>query len=839
MATGSGSDNDRGNCKEMAIDFSDILYDDDDVVLDPRDIFLTLETGPGRSFLRDIQSDVMNQWFEHRDSKDNVIKLNVGSGKTLVGLLLLQSSLNETKGPALYVASDRQLVRQVLHEAAEIGINVTEDPADPAYGASESICVVNIYKLFNGKSVFGVGASQIDIGTVVIDDAHACVSTVSNQFRLRIEHKHEAYREIRILLEEDLRGYNEALYLEVESGDPHAYLEVPFWSWAARLSEVVEVLAKHRFDRALEFGYPLLRDVLQQCRCFIGGRHLEIEPFFPPTDIIQSFRRSKRRIYMTATLSDDTPIVTHFGADPSSLGKPIVPSSPQSMGERMILMPQELDPSLAENDIRGMLAEIAKDVNVVAIVPSSGSADRWCDEADQILIGDNVAPAIEKLREGHAGLTVLVNRYDGVDLPGDACRVLALAGLPEVSSLADASDSEILGTSSVNLRRQVERIEQGMGRGIRSNDDYCAVLLLGGKLIGRLRSPEGHKMLTPATQAQVELSRRIARSLENPSLGDIKSVIAQCLNRDPGWRRFSKRALLNLSSNEELILDPSKLALRRAFDLARSNQYSAAAAALDGVIDETSDQQVKAWLLSRKAALQHWTDAQGAQQTLAAAHGLEPRVLRPLRGITYRRIPSGAGEQASMLIENHQQRFLDGTAMQLFAETLCTDLRFIPGTSGKFEAAIDDLAWFLGISGQRPENAYNEGPDNLWALPNATFLVIECKNEVAPGNAIAKRDVGQLGQSVEWFRGNYFASDFVPVLVHRQRTLGAAASPVDGMRVIDQKGLRKLRARIKDFAQQLASPDVSYSVTEVAQRLAQLELNANAFVGAFTGPVKL
>jgi hypothetical protein len=30
-----------------------------------------------------------------------------------------------------------------------------------------------------------------------------------------------------------------------------------------------------------------------------------------------------------------------------------------------------------------------------------------------------------------SGLYVLVNRYDGVDLPGDACHVLVIDGLPE------------------------------------------------------------------------------------------------------------------------------------------------------------------------------------------------------------------------------------------------------------------------------------------------------------------------------------------------------------------------------------------------------------------------
>ena len=81
-----------------------MLDADDEVAIHPRDIFFTLNRAPSFSFSRDIQTEVMNRWFERRDNPDNVIKLNVGSGKTLVGLLVLQSSLNERKGPALCVA---------------------------------------------------------------------------------------------------------------------------------------------------------------------------------------------------------------------------------------------------------------------------------------------------------------------------------------------------------------------------------------------------------------------------------------------------------------------------------------------------------------------------------------------------------------------------------------------------------------------------------------------------------------------------------------------------------------------------------------------------------------
>ena len=78
-----------------------------------------------------------------------------------------------------------------------------------------------------------------------------------------------------------------------------------------------------------------------------------------------------------------------------------------------------------------------------------------------------MSAGLERLRNGHVGLTLLVNRYDGIDLPGAACRVLVIVDLPEVSSYTDMVDSEVLSGTAVNLRRQIERIEQGMGRGVR------------------------------------------------------------------------------------------------------------------------------------------------------------------------------------------------------------------------------------------------------------------------------------------------------------------------------------------------------------------------------------
>ena len=43
----------------MPIDFSDMLDDDDEVALHPRDIFFTLDRASSFSFPRDIQTEVI------------------------------------------------------------------------------------------------------------------------------------------------------------------------------------------------------------------------------------------------------------------------------------------------------------------------------------------------------------------------------------------------------------------------------------------------------------------------------------------------------------------------------------------------------------------------------------------------------------------------------------------------------------------------------------------------------------------------------------------------------------------------------------------------------------
>jgi len=92
---------------------------------DPAGIFHRLPKPPHISDLWDSQAKALAAWNTRRRERDLVINLNTGGGKTLVGLLIGQSLLNEFKEPVLYLCPTKQLVEQTIGKAVEVGLSVT------------------------------------------------------------------------------------------------------------------------------------------------------------------------------------------------------------------------------------------------------------------------------------------------------------------------------------------------------------------------------------------------------------------------------------------------------------------------------------------------------------------------------------------------------------------------------------------------------------------------------------------------------------------------------------------------------------------------------------------
>lgn len=327
------------------IDFSKIGTGESvDTVLPPREIFNALPQKDSVKFQypRDVQSQVWSKWFERRDEKNLVLKMNTGSGKTVVGLLMLKSCLNEGKSPAVYICPDKYLVKQVIDAAKELGVEVTDNTNSPRFLTGKAILVANIYKLVNGKSVFGVGdeGTKLRISSLIIDDAHACLETVEDQFTVKIPSSDDAYSELYSIVKNALHDECETKAIEIENGDPTSYLQIPYWVWQDNIASISQILVSHSNKDFLKFAWPLIKEDLKLCNCSVNSKEIEISPHFVPIHMIPSIIEADRKIFMTATLADDSILSSHFGIDEENLNSIIVPDSAGDIGDRMILLPQ-------------------------------------------------------------------------------------------------------------------------------------------------------------------------------------------------------------------------------------------------------------------------------------------------------------------------------------------------------------------------------------------------------------------------------------------------------------------------------------------------------------------
>ena len=147
--------------------------------------------------------------------------------------------------------------------------------------------------------------------------------------------------------------------------------------------------------------------MLPICQAVFTAEALEIKPPLPPVGLIESFSTAKRRIYLTATLADDSVLVTHFDAAREAAEQPIVPKSAADLGDRMILALQEINPSLQEAEIRRAVRDLADEFNVVVLVPSGRRAGDWEDLADEIAAAEGIEAVVARLTSGeHVGLVV-------------------------------------------------------------------------------------------------------------------------------------------------------------------------------------------------------------------------------------------------------------------------------------------------------------------------------------------------------------------------------------------------------------------------------------------------
>ncbi|HET9867985.1 MAG TPA: DEAD/DEAH box helicase [Nitrospira sp.] len=836
------------------VDFSKLLDDDaSPALVNPVEIFRSLPRADTKyDYLRDVQGEVLKAWHARRAERDTVVKMNTGSGKTLVGLLMLQSLLNEGIGPALYLCPTRQLVDQVHDNAVEVGIPVVRDGATSdlpnEFLNSEAIYVTTFHKLFNGRSVFGIpgsGRSPVAVGGLLVDDAHRCLAVAREKVTVTLDASSEGYKKIYALFRSSLREQSASKAAEIEDGYPWTTMPVPYWAWMNAHHEVAAILVKLRNDKALTFSWDLLKEHLQACYCFISGRELQITPHLVPIESIPSFANARRRFFLSATLIDDSVLLKEFGVTKSAAEAPIRPPIVGDIGERMILAPALIDKSL-EAEIPGICASIAqRGNNVVILVPSFKAAERWEKAGATVPDKDEVSGAIETLRTSQGNFIALANRYDGIDLPENACRVLVLDGVPTGDSYYDQYVASVRLDSTLVTGQVAQNIEQGLGRGVRSGKDYCVVLLSGSQLVQFVGVKERLSLFSPETRQQFLIGQEVVKQSKadaGPPRERLLSLIQTCLMRNASWKAYHAKKMSGLAPVKP---DVAKLDIAVAERTASLRFASGSAIEAGEIVQRDLDPKIfmsasdKGWFLQLAATYFHGADPGRAQEVQRRAYDWNRSLVRPLAGIRYQRMIAKAGLQAHNTlawVSTHS----DPNAIVVSVEALINRLVF--GIHhAEFEAAWAELGAVLGFAAQRPEEELGKGPDGLWAMPENHYLLTEIKNDVdVDRTVIHQNETEQLSNSTHWFTDEYGADTPVTLLfVHPATKLAPSAYPPPATLVMTQPKLDLLHTRLRAFAAALATkPCDAWTATDVGTLLTTHRLDAGSVRTEYALPAR-
>lgn len=821
-------------------------------VVDPVALYETLDRATDKGPLRPAQTAVLKAWFDgHQGDRDTIVKLHTGQGKTLIGLLMLQSRLNDGKGPAVYLCPNNFLVEQTCDQAKQFGIKTCiaapDLPEEFLHG--DSILITSVQKLFNGLTKFGLNNQSVSIGTLLMDDAHACVDAIRAACRIRIPRDEPAYHSLLEMFSTDLEEQGIGTFADIQNQKHDALLPVPYWAWTAKEGEVARILSSATDRPSVRYAWPLLKNMLGSCQCVLSGDALEIEPYVAPLQAFGSYWKASHRILMSATVTDDSFLVKGLQLSPKTILSPLKYSAETWSGEKMILIPSLIDESLNRSEMVNMFAKPydKRKSGVVALTNSFATTKDW--EAYGSIVADkkSIPTVVGNLKRGRYELTVvLANRYDGIDLPDDTCRILIFDGKPFSESLIDLHTESCRPNSEATLVRAIRSVEQGMGRSVRGEKDYSVVVVTGTDLTRLIRDGKSRSYFSPQVAQQVKIGIDVA-DMAREEVGDdgapvdaFLKLISQCLNRDPDWKEYYAEQMDSVVPNvtRKEILEQFEMELLAEQSFARGD-YRAAVERVQAYLDKNAaDSDEKGWYLQEMARYSYKFDRLVSERFQLTAHSANRLLLKPANGVQVTKLTIVSHGRMER-IQNWVSQFDDYSQLNVALTDILGRLAF-GVKADKFEQALDELASCIGFVGERPDKEWKEGPDNLWALDATQYILWECKDEVLlERTEINKRESEQMNRSAAWFDKHYPGMKVKRLMIHPAQQLESAGAFTHDVEVMRPTELKKLVKSVRTFFNAFEHVDFSDLSAHHIQKLVDSHgLSLSEVVGGYCKKIR-
>jgi hypothetical protein len=733
---------------------------------DPEALFGELPRTPnGVGALWSHQADQLRAYAEeHQDSTDVALELPTGSGKTLVGLLIAEWRRRSLGQRIVYACPTKQLARQVLSKARDQGIPAVLligshwdwDQAELArYTRGDAIAVTTYSAIFNLNSYLA------DAQTLVFDDAHAAEGFVAEAWALSVGSDQDAYEQLFDALTDALDPalVSRMLAPDGPAADVSEVRLIPIGAVARHVADIDRVLAGLAGDASYRF--KMLRANLASCLFYVSRREFYIRPMIPPTFEHDAFTDPVQRLFLSATLGEAGELERSFGRT----GIKRVPVPPAwdrtGSGRRFFVFP-ELAPTTAvpaadeeeeENDddgvdggdpgVVGELLDLAS--KRLILTPDDESARRIADAlavpAAERFTAKNADTGIQPFLDAQVGTLLAPNRYDGMDLAADACRMMLMAGLPTASHLQDRFLESKLRASEVLRERIRTRVLQGAGRCTRGPKDWAVVVVAGEDLLRFLSRAEIRRSLPVELQAEITFGLEQSQAPAEQLVLLTESALAQ----DDVWQEDAEPELAKLRREATKISPASVAELSasaprevQAWTLAWQQDWEAAARAAVDVFEHLTASALRpyralwAYLGSAWSALAAEGGSTAASERsaelLRRAHNAATgttwlKEVQPLLSVAVDSEP--VDEQAVDRILDLLAGALSSAArFERKSATMLADLNQPDAT--KYEQALVALGELLGAESIKP--AGQGRADAVWSW-EPMWITVEAKSE--------------------------------------------------------------------------------------------------------------
>lgn len=482
------------------------------------------------------QADVMRRYATLASDKSDVaLQLPTGSGKTLVGCLIGEWIRRSRGEKVIYLAPTRQLVNQVTWQCENrYGIQTASftgsareysSDAKSEYRTGNRIGVTTYSSLFNNRPFFS------DADTIILDDAHASENYVASMWSVLIKNKADEhailFSALRSIISPFLDGSSKHKIFSTKELNNGWTEKLPTPTLLEIEDEIRAALDSHTADTELRYTWSAIRDNLSACHVYFNESEMLIRPLIPPTWTHQAFSNARHRIYMSATLGAGGDLERLFGR--RSIYRVSAPKEwdRQGVGRRLFLFPGL---SLDDRSVEDLnLKLISRSERALILVPSDADATRRRDSIESSLgfktlsardIEATKAPFVENSKV----VAVVANRYDGIDFPGEDCRLMFVEGLPTTMNLQERFLMSRMGANALFNERVQTRVLQAVGRCTRSLEDYSAVVINGSELQDYLVDVRKRRHLHPDIQAEIQFGVEQSRSSTASDFTDFYST---------------------------------------------------------------------------------------------------------------------------------------------------------------------------------------------------------------------------------------------------------------------------------------------------------------------------